>query len=201
MISPMIVDGNPYFYLNEKGHSLVCARDFVPMSDTGTCKGYQSMDPRTVDAPRAIRTTYDRPPLYSKNTQPIENLYTDRGARTGFYKDYRDIKTGNIFYYTDADQADPYGIDPYTLTSFTQPQIDVDPMGAYLPVYQKIPVFQNNRNSFEYTFDQDQAQFREDIMALQSRQINRSDFQFYHLFQNPKQYFPSTRLARNETSY
>ena len=189
MISPEIVEGNEYTFLNEKGHSLVCAPDFVFRENTGTCPGYQSMDPRTVDAPRAIRTVYDRPPLYSKNTQPLQNLYTSPGAHTGFYPSYMAIKNGNLFYYTDRDVADPYGLDPYTLTSYTIPQIEVDPIGAFRPIYQKVPVFQNNRVVSPYTFDQDQIQFREDLMALQSRKVNESDFAMFQLYNDPKTYF------------
>lgn len=189
MISPEIVRGNNYTFLNERGHSFVCGKDFVYNPRTGTCPGYQSMDPRTVDSPRAIRTVYDRPPLFSKNTQPLQNLYSSPGAHTGFYPSYMAIKNGNLFYYTDRDIAEPYGTDPYTLTSYTIPQIEIDPMGAYRPIYQKVPIFQNNRNSSQYTFDQDQMQFREDLMALQSRKINESDFQTFQLYNDPKTYF------------
>ena len=195
MISPEVVEGNTITFLNEKGHSFVCGQDFVYNPRTGTCPGYQSMDPRTFDSPRAIRTTYDRPPLFSKNTQPLQNLYTSPGAHTGFYPSYQAIKNGDLFYYTDRDVAEPYGLDPYTLTSYTIPQIEIDPMGAYRPLYQKVPVFQNNRNVAQYTFDQDQMQFREDLMALQSRKINESDFAMFQLYNDPQTYFKNGRLV------
>ena len=189
MISPETIEGNPYTFLNLHGHSVVCAEDFVYNENTGSCPGYQSMDPRTVDAPRAIRTVYDRPPLMSKNTNPQQHMYTSPGSSTGFYPSYMAIKSGDIYYYTDREQASPYGTDPYTLTSYTIPQMEVDPMGAYRPIYQKVPVFKNNRNSAQYTFDQDQMQFREDLMALQSRKMNESDFLTFQLFNDPQTYF------------
>jgi hypothetical protein len=116
-------------------------------------------------------------------------MYTSPGASTGFYPSYQAIKNGNLFYYTDRDIAEPYGIDPYTLTSYTIPQMEVDPMGAYRPIHQKVPIFKNNRNSSQYTFDQDQMQFREDLMALQSRKMNESDFSMFQLYNDPKTYF------------
>lgn len=188
MISPFTVSGNPYSFLNARDHSLSCGDDFVYKKNTGAGPGYQSMDPRTFDSPRAIRLVLDRPPLQSRNTQPQERMYTDPGNQTGFYRDYRDIRGGNIFYYTDLDQADPYGIDPYTITSYNIPEVQVDPMGGLTPVYQKVPVFKNNRNLSAYTSDQDQMQFREDLMALQSRKINQSDYLFYNLYRNPDQF-------------
>ena len=194
MISPEVVQGNNYTFLNEKGHSFICGKDFVYVPNTGSCPGYQSMDPRTFDSPRAIRTTYDRPPLFSKNTQPLQNLYTSPGAHTGFYPSYQAIKNGDIFYYTDRELADPYSIDPYTLTSYTLPQMEIDPMGALRPLYQKVPIFMNNRNSSQYTFDQDQMQFREDLMALQSRKMNESDFQTFQNYNNPDAFFQNNTV-------
>jgi len=147
------------------------------------------MDPRTVDAPRAIRTTFDRPVLTSKNIDPLQDVYTSPGSSTGFYPSYAAIKSGDVYYYTDRELASPYGTVPYTLTSYTIPQMEVDPMGAFRPIYQKVPVFKNNRNSAQYTFDQDQMQFREDLMALQSRKMNESDFSRFQLYNDPHAYF------------
>ena len=144
------------------------------------------MDPRTVDAPRGMRLTLDRPPFYSKNTQPLSDLYTEEGNKTGFYRGYEDIRGGDIFYYTDAELAEPYRPPMYILPSYTIPNMEIDPMGAFRPIYEKIPVFQNNRASSGYTFDQDQLQFREDLMSLQSQKINESDYLMYHFFRNPK---------------
>jgi hypothetical protein len=184
LISPARVDGDPYIFLNAQHHSFGCAPDFVHTDTTNTCSGYQSMDPRTVDSPRAMRLTLDRPPFYSRNTQPQSHMYTDQGNRTGFYNGYENINGGSIFYYTDLDLADPYGELPYSLPSYTVPFMQVDPMGAYRPIYEKMPIFQNNQVASGYTFDQDQMQFREDLMSLQSRKINESDYIMYHFFKD-----------------
>jgi len=196
IISPARITGDPYKFLNARDHSFVCSPDFVNVQKTGTCPGYQSMDPRTVDSPRAIRTTFDRPPLQSRNTQPLDNLYRDPGLHTGFYRSYQDIHGGNIFYYTDAEQADPYSTDPYVLTSYTLPEIEIDPMGGLSPIYQKVPMLKNNRYASPYTFDQDQMQFREDLMSLQSRQINKSDYLMYNMFHQPSQFSQNITQSR-----
>jgi len=184
-ITPPIPTEDRFFFLNASSSSLQKARDFVPTRDQGI-SGYQSMDPRTFDSPRAMRLVLDRPPVFSSGTEPLsaDALYHTPGNSTGFYRDYTDIRGGDILYYIDQNQADPYGGEPYTLTSKTLPQIQVDPMGAFRPVYQKIPVYQNQRNSSLYTFDQDQMQFREDLMSLQSRKRNSHDAQMYRFFRD-----------------
>ena len=55
-------------------------------------------------------------------------------------------------------------------------------MGMKYPVYNREPIFKNNRNIFNYTFDQDQCGFREDLMSLQSRKMNQNDYGMYNLF-------------------
>lgn len=64
--------------------------DYFPVANSL----YTSQDPRTIDVRRNMRILYDRPPLQTKNTQPIQHIYTDPGAKTGFYKDYTDINAG-----------------------------------------------------------------------------------------------------------
>lgn len=170
-----------YLFLNERGHSLICAKDFVYTDRTPTCQGFQSMDPRTFDSPRNDRLVLDRPPIFSRDTQPQKHMYEAPGGQTGFYPGgYQDMRNGSIFYYIDRDFTNPYQETPYTLPCRVLPQIEIDPMGAFRPIYQRIPLFQNNRSASAYTFDQDQIEFREDLMALQSRKINESDYQLYH---------------------
>lgn len=181
---------SPYTCLtNTSKTSLTCQQndDFIPVSPNG----YTSMDPRLYDSPRSIRTVLDRPPLRTRNVDPLRSMYTDENnVQTGFYNSYSDIMGGDFVYYTDMDIAAPYFSPVYTNMSDVVPQIQIDPMGAYRPIYQRIPVLHNNRITSPYTFDQDQISFREDLMALQSRKINESIFDTYQLFSNPQTYFP-----------
>lgn len=187
---------NPYFYLNNEGFSLQCSDDFkkvtIPDSTTGTISGYQSMDPRTYSTTRAQRMVFDRPPLQVKNTQPLQNLYTDEnvaGSHVGFYNDYESIKGGQILYYIDTSTALPYTNPEYTLTSYVEPSIYHNPMGTNYAYYNKIPAFQNNRNIVQYSFDQDQLGFREDLSSIQSRKMNQTSYGSLRVYSNPEKYF------------
>lgn len=182
---------DPYNILNKNSCLVLCDGDFVPVKGGG----YQSMDPRTFDSPRAQRMTFDRPPLKISNTQPLQDLYSQSNnqCQTGFYPDYSSIQGGNIKYYTDLDMT-IYNDPVYVLPSFVNLHVQTDPMGAYLPQYNRVPIFQKNRQSSLYSYDQDQMQYREDLMSLQSRKINQSDYSFYHDFKKWTQLSPISQI-------
>lgn len=152
---------------------------------------FTSQDPRTIDVTRNMRILYDRPPLQTKNTQPLDHLYTGYGARTGFYPDYTNINAGQIMYYTDAATADPYGTPPYAIPSQVTPTIFQDPMGGLHPYYQKVPLMENNNYLYEYSSDQDIVGFREDIMSKQQEKRYSRDWGTFQLFNDPQKYYPS----------
>lgn len=195
-------DSSPYHTLTDTSKtSMTCEQnaDFVPFEG-----GVTSMDSRLMDSARGMRLILDRPPLRTRNVDPLRNMYSypeKQEVRTGFYDGYQNINGGSIVYYTDIDIAEPYGKPPYTLTSRVIPEMLVDPMGSHRPIYQRIPVYQNNRNEFEYTFDQDQIGFREDLMSLQSRKYNEEAFDTYQLFNNPEEYFPSYQQQHQNQQY
>lgn len=164
---------------------MIFAPDFV----RGSNHLYTSMDPRTIDVPRNTRIAYDRPPYQTPNTQPLQHLYTSQGSHTGYYPRYQDIHAGQILYYTDLSIADPYGNPVYVIPSYSIPTLLQDPMGALRPYYEKVPVLQDNFSLSEYSFDRDQMQFREDLMAKQSEKMNSNDWQMYQLFENAPQSF------------
>ena len=59
------------------------------------------------------------------------------------------------------------------------PTVFEDPMGAYKPHYERVPLFKHNRNVAPYTFDQDQMSYREDLMSRQSAKMNQRDYNYY----------------------
>ena len=196
-INPFIIPKNipDIKVLNEKDFSLGRSKDFYKVH-SDACpnplqEGYQTDDPRTYDSPRAQRLVFDKPALYVKNTQPLQGIYTEenvKGSNVGYYNSYADIKGGQILYYTNLPYNVPYSGPNYVLQSFVEPTIFNNPMDTNYPYYNKIPVFKNNRNISDYSFDQDQMFFREDLMALQSRLPNRSDYSMYNLFNDPSQF-------------
>ena len=152
---------------------------------------YASMDPRTLDPIRSIRTYLDAPPLVSRGTKPQTDLSTIRTNTTGFYPNYQSIYGGDIKYYTDLSNDDPQGAPVFALPAYTVPELLVDPMGSVKPYYARIPVYKKNNSQLEYSFDQDQCEFREDLMALQLSKFNRSSFGAFQLFNDPKTYYPA----------
>lgn len=182
---------NPYNILNKNTCLELCENDFIEMNGGG----YQSMDPRTYDSPRAQRLTLDRPPLKISNTQPLQDIYSksNDSCRTGFYSDYSLIEGGNIKYYTDLSLS-IYNDPVFVLPSVVKFHVQTDPMGAYLPQYNRIPIFQKNQENAMYSFDQDQMEFREDLMSFQTRKINESDYSYYHDFNKWAKISPSSRL-------
>jgi hypothetical protein len=173
------------YYLNGNA-GMVYAGDFYPSKGL-----YQSKDPRTIDVPRNFRMSFDRPPYQTPNTQPQQHLYSAPGNSTGFYDDYKNIRAGQVIYYTDVERADPYSTPPYIIPSETIPTLLKDPMGALRPYYEKVPLFQEDTTLSEYSFDRDQMTFREDLMSKQQQKINSQQWDTFQLFNNPKEYFPS----------
>lgn len=177
-------DPTMYKQLNVKDFSLTCAEDYQKVHLPDGLSGYQSMDPRTFDSPRAQRLLLDRPPLYSRNTQPQKNLYAPSQVQTGYYPSYESIKGGQYIYYTDKSIDVPYTNPTYVNQVYMQPTVFVDPMGASQTIYERIPIFKNNRNTSDYTFDQDQMEFREDLMSKQSQLMNKNAYGTYSLYKN-----------------
>jgi hypothetical protein len=68
-------------------------------------------------------------------------------------------------------------------------------MGSIKPYYKRIPVLERNNNIYEYSFDQDQCEFREDLMALRLSSIQKSDYTIFQYYNDPEQYFPSYQTS------
>jgi len=159
-------------------------------------QGFVSLDPRTFDSVRNVYLQLDKPPLYSSDTLPQSNLYCPRNyIHTGFYPNYQSIQGGNIKYYTDLTNDDPFGSPQFMIPCYNKPQLLIDPMGSVKPYYKRIPVFEHNNlktnSTFEYSFLKDTSEFREDLTSLQNDKINRSDFGYFQLINDPSTYYPT----------
>lgn len=172
----------PMTVLNCKDFNLVEADDFKKTKDQGI-KGYISMDPRTYDSVRQQYLVFDTPPLKVKNTQPLQDIYsTSNNVQTGFIHSYKDFRGGNIIYYKDIDSDIPYTNPVYTIQSYMRPTIIEDPMGQTSTIYQRIPIPNEIEKSSAYRFDQDQMEFREDLISLQSQKMNKNNYEAYHFY-------------------
>jgi hypothetical protein len=157
--------------------------------------GYVSLDPRTYDTTRNMYMTLNQPPLQSSNTLPQHNMNTIRTNKTGFYNDYESINGGNIKYYTSLNTSSPIDEPIFNIPSYIKPQVLIDPMGSVKPYYQRIPVFETNvlksNSLYDYSFTRDTSEFREDLTSYRNGIINRVDFNYYQLFNEPSKYYPT----------
>jgi len=178
------LDNDTVFFLNKNTSVQPASVDFVK-----TPKGYYaSLDPRTFDSPRSQRLEFDSPPLVSLGTQPQGNLDMLNSNQTGFYKDYDSIHGGNIKYYTDLGNDTPFGAPTYFVPNYTIPQLMIDPMGGIKPYYTRVPIMNKHNSIYDYSFDRDQCEWREDLLSQQNTQNNGfGAFQFYN---DPSKYYP-----------
>lgn len=179
--SSPLPSNNKINYLNGIA-GLAYSQDFVPIEGGY----YASMDPRTIDVTRNMRLVFDAPPFESPDTQPLRKIYSSPGYHTG----YNVFNAGSVRYYTDVDTADPYATPPYVIPSEVIPTLFQDPMGGLHPYYEKVPLVQKSSDMFEYSFDQDQINWREDLMSKQQEKQNSQKWDTFHLYRDPETYFP-----------
>jgi hypothetical protein len=170
------------------------AIDFVPTTASHQFPQSEpstSLDPRLFDSPRSQRLILDVPPWQTQGTQPLTDMYAVTGGnRTGYYPDYEKITGGQIYYYNDIDSDLPYTTPPFSIPVHVVPQVLIDPMGGQKFYYDRIPLLSKQNNQFEYSFDQDQCEYREDLMAKQQQIFYTNAFGAYQFFQDRKKYYP-----------
>jgi len=153
-------------------------RDFPRMADydPSFLGCYSSFDPRLIDPIRSQTLLLDRPAFQSDDTR-MKDIYDPslQNVRTGSYAGYSDIEGGNIIYYDDSFLDDV--LTPYLFVNKAslQGSVFLDPMGSMKPQYLREPVNQKNRFTSGYSFDQDQMEFREDLMSKQMALMNQTD--------------------------
>lgn len=175
---PIIVqDPNRYIILN-KERDIQSASDFY--MECGH-EGAHSKDPRLIDPIRNIRTVLDRPAYQPRNVQPLRDIYgqSNQNITPRIYSNYEDIYAGDVQYYIDPSQAQAYDNPEYAIQTAVVPFVFQDPMGALKPQYDRVSLYKNNQNISDYTFDQDQIGFREDMIERLQRTMNQTDYQLY----------------------
>lgn len=164
------IDRSKYLTLNQ--NQLRYARDFYPTGQ-GT---FTSLDPRLIDPIRGSRLTLNTPAF--DGTLPAADRYdsTEVGVQT--YRDYEDIRGGQVYYYVDSHFTQPYNSPNFQLRVKVEPDVFQDPMGGLNPQYHRTPISGAGYIS-GYRFDQDELSHREDIMAHQMSKRNQQDWQLY----------------------
>lgn len=180
-----LIANDDYFILNRR-RDIEAARDFFK---TDGDHGAHSLDPRLIDPVRNIHMVLDRPPYQPRNVQPLQNIYNDcqNNIRPQIYNGgYESIYPGDLEYYIDASQAQAYTDPQFAIQQAVVPFVFQDPMGSLKPQYDRVPLYKNNQNISDYTFDQDQMSFREDMITRLQRTMNQNDYQLFvgHFYQD-----------------
>jgi len=142
---------------------------------------YASTDPRLISVPHSGQVlTLDRPPVDS--TPVLADVATDKSLN-GYgqhYQSYADVNGGDIMYYINKEQQDPFFSPNFTTSARAYGTMYKDPMGAMKPQYDREPLkcnnpldTQNENYDGGLSFIQDTMNHRQDLMALQSRKRNQ----------------------------
>jgi len=139
-------------------------------------KGYHYVqDGRVVDAARNIRMVLDQPAkVGAVDMNFVANF--DNSNYLANYKTYSDIKNGQIAYYVNKDVAQPFIYPVYTLSSYVDKTIRVDPMDSVKPEYIKTPVASTLHSVSKDQATRDELSFREDLMSRQQNLYNRTSW-------------------------
>ena len=94
------------------------------------------------------------------------------------YNTYKDIKAGQIVYYIDESIQKPYFSPVFSNESIDVDDVYIDPMGSFRPVYKRMPIKHDNKEGYEGCLSsiEDTGEYREDLIALQMRKINRQKY-------------------------
>lgn len=186
VIYPDVATQKDYTYLNPE----LAQKKFDPTfyqlnckstgKSIGTCDTvYASTDPRLIYTPTAQLLPLDRPP-WNDNVR-LSDVYNPDLTNYGKnYATYTDINAGQIMYYTDRTQKDPFFKPNFVDTVRMSGMLYKDPMGAIKPEYNRHPLKCNNpitseKDSYDTGLSSiEDSQFqRQDIMALQMRKHNQ----------------------------
>jgi len=179
--------GNSYQVMDERAKTsdtihFISKMGLYPMQDYKVVdnpiggKGYYYVqDGRVVDSARNIRMVLDKPAeVGAVDMDQVSNF--DNSNYGSVYKSYSDIKNGQISYYINNDVAQPFISPVYTLSSYVDKTIRIDPMDSPKPEYIKTPISSTLYSVSKDQSTRDQLSFREDLMSRQQNLYNRTSW-------------------------
>lgn len=177
--SSMPISRDGYNYINPKAITDKYSTEYAKHPEHGT---YISADPRLAYTPRAQRLELDRPPFRTSHT--MDEIAHDRSLdRYGQdYRDYKDIRAGQIVYYTSDALDSPFYPPIFSNTARIVGYDYTDPMGSSKPQYFREPLtnpdyLHTDRGPYSYphmlSWIRDTNEHREDLMASQMRKRNQ----------------------------
>jgi hypothetical protein len=153
----------------------------VDCPERGFCKKAYTApgDGRLIDVPRGIQTTLDRPPI--QDSVKLDEIYSDKLKNYGTgYKTYSDINAGQIMYYINESQEDPFFSPNFTTSAKVEATLYQDPMSSIKPAYKRVPLksvnpLTNDNKNYEggLSFIQDSQEHRADLMSKQMWKTNQ----------------------------
>lgn len=136
---------------------------------------YYPSDGRVQDPRRNIKMVLDKPAEVGSVDMDLVSTF-DNSNYGGIYKSYEDIKNGQIAYYVDQSQSQPFEYPIYTLSSMVDKVIRKDPMDSVKPEYIKTPITSTLHEISNDQSTRDALFFREDIMSRQQNLYNRTNW-------------------------
>jgi len=174
-----------YEMLNPDAISSQYDPDFYSMKCEPSCgdrEVYYSNDPTLISVAHGGDVLMlDRPPI--NGNVRLKDVYSPKLREYGkTYKDYSDIKAGQILYYIDKSIADPIIEPVFENPASVTGWVYQDPMGSLKPYYCRVPVEHTDvYDTKKYTPGQltwmrDSLESREDLIALQMDEQNRKKY-------------------------
>ena len=117
----------------------------------------------------------DAPPYVGS----VSNKYSEKLSeyKTGYYKDYASINTGQIRYYNDEKISGPFNSPAFTLSSQTDYFITKDPMGGVNAEFERTPLTCSQAYMGDCSqWIKDSMKQREDIMSKQMYTMNKNNW-------------------------
>jgi hypothetical protein len=130
---------------------------------------FVSMNPKTMDAPRAIRMKLDRPS--TTGSVPLPLIYTDPNLDN--YTPYN-VNNGQIIYYIDNSIKDPFYRPVYDIPFETEMVQYTDPMTSEKPHYVLSHKNEDVYNYSSLSFINDTSFHRENLIAAQQSKYNQT---------------------------
>jgi hypothetical protein len=143
---------------------------------------YRSPDPRLMNVVCGQQLDIDTIPIDS--SIKMSEIYTDPRMKNygQRYKNYGDIRAGQIVYYVDESIQDPYATPNFVMKANVKSQLYQDPMSSIKPVYVREykceDKINSTRNKFKYGLSwlEDSTRHKEDLMSLQMSKMHEQSW-------------------------
>lgn len=155
-----------------------------PLEKSSNKEAWISSDPRLFDAQHVQYLKLDRPPIESKMKLSDIAHDTKLDGYGQNYRTYSDINAGQIQYYVNNQDADPFYEPNFTQFASVDGKLYTDPMTSTRPQYYRNPVYGDKHiggsTKAEYrgglSFIQDTMDHREDLMSQQMGIYNEREW-------------------------